>query len=73
MIRRFLDREFMDGRFRGRTVGLVVNLAANFATLLGVSFILRTDAVWAWPMAIGGGLVTALCIAVLAIPVGEGD
>lgn len=72
-IRRFLEREFMGGRFRGRTVGLVVNLAANFAMLLGISFVLRTDAPWAWPMAICGGVVTVLCVAVLAIPVGEGD
>ena len=71
MIRRFLDREFMGGRFRGRTIGLVVNLVANFVTLLGISFVLRTDAAWAWPMAIGGGVVTMLCVAVLAVPVGE--
>ena len=73
VIRRFLEREFMEGRFRGRTLGLVVNLVANVATLLGISFVLSTDAPWAWATAIGGGAVTVLCIAVLAVPVGEGD
>ena len=73
VIRRFLEREFMGGRFRGRTLGLVVNLVANVATLLGISFVLSTDAPWAWATAIGGGGVTVLCIAVLAVPVGEGD
>ena len=74
VIRRFLEREREIGRlrFRGRTVGLVVNLAANFVTLLGISFLLRSEAAWGWPMAIGGGVVTVLCIAVLAVPVGEG-
>lgn len=74
-IRRFLEREWgiSSLRFRGRTVGLILNLAANFVTLLGISFVLRSNAGWAWAMAIGGGVVTALCIAVLAVPVGEGD
>lgn len=51
---------------RLRVWGLAVNLLANLAALWGISSIVRTGSGWPW--AVGGGVVTLVCVLALAIP-----
>jgi len=65
-----IDVDAKIGPLRLRAWGLVLNLFANAAALVGLSQVMGGRG--GWPLLVGGAVVTALCLGVCAIPARSG-